>query len=147
MGVNAQRFSDRYQAQVSEMKRHLLEYAKSMRTRQEAAASGIAGAEAGTVGGVGGNDTGSGIDIVLTNRGFPRLPAEVMDDLTKKQWELLMRKYLSRHYSTSFHQSHLLAAEYLQVCRSSQWSSVTSCTIRTGKKKHSSVCSVRAYAP
>jgi hypothetical protein len=143
MGVNAQRFSDRYHAQVSEMKRHLLEYAKSMRTRQEAAASGIAG----TVGGVGDNDTGSEIDIVLTNRGFPRLPAEVMGDLTKKQWELLMRKYLSRHYSTSFHQSHLLAAVYLQVCRSSQWSSVMSCTIRTSKKKHSSVCSVRAYAP
>jgi hypothetical protein len=143
MGVNAQRFSDRYHAQVSEMKRHLLEYAKSMRTRQEAAASGIAG----TVGGVGDNDPGIEIDIGLTNRGFPTLPAEVMGDLTKKQWELLMRKYLSRHYSTSAHQSHLLAAVYLQVCRSSQWSSVKSCTIRTGKKKHSPVCSVRVYAP
>lgn len=106
MGINGQRFSDRYSAQVKEIKIHLLDFVKSLNIRRETNArvdetgaggdTGVgAGMEAGTVVGIG--------DIVLTNRGFPRLPPDVMGDLTKKQWEVLMRKYLSQHYSTSFH--------------------------------------------
>lgn len=33
--------------------------------------------------------------------GFPRLPVEVKGELRKKQWEILLRQYLSEHYSKS----------------------------------------------
>ena len=101
MGVNSQSFSDRYHAQVTEMKRLLLEYVKSMRTRQELNAGGGAGRADGV------SDTVNDIDISLMNRGFPRLPKEVKGDLTKKQWEFLLRKYLSHHYSMSTRQGYL----------------------------------------
>lgn len=39
------------------------------------------------------------INIQKSDNGFPKLPVEVKGELTKKQWEHLLRQYLSEHYS------------------------------------------------
>jgi hypothetical protein len=43
------------------------------------------------------------IEVKITENGFPKLPIEVKGDLKKKEWEKLLRPFLSHHYSASFH--------------------------------------------
>ena len=43
------------------------------------------------------------INIEIKPNGFPILPREILGDLTKRQWEFVLWKYLSLHYSKSFH--------------------------------------------
>jgi hypothetical protein len=97
MGFNGQSFLERYDAQIGEMKRLLMSFVISIRDRHNMGnAAGAAGAARQD--GMGGS---AEVDIEITRNGFPKLPGAVTRDLTKKQWEILLRKYLSQHYSKS----------------------------------------------
>lgn len=109
MGYRGHSFGHRYKNEVNEMTRHLLDFIKSIRSNRESATrvetAGILGAaaEAGMAVGkeIDGTQGTATINVIKSSNRFPKLPVEVKGELTKKQSEILLRQYLSDHYSRS----------------------------------------------
>jgi hypothetical protein len=90
LGIAGGNFFDQHNPLVREMMRKFLDYAKS--ARLEAADPQIveqrqAGPEPDP------------LEIRMTNDGFPIIPKVVMErDLKKREWEALLRVFLTQHY-------------------------------------------------
>ena len=124
-GLNGQSFVERYHSQVMEMKRLLLAFMKSIRDRKETQETGNTpdpDSQIRQAAGTAESADEINIDIEIKPNGFPILPREILGDLTKRQWEFVLRKYLSLHYSKSFHLFFctigLLSAQAWQVAGS-----------------------------
>jgi hypothetical protein len=94
-------FTERYEDQTTEMKRSLLEYMKSMRVKSNAGAGAGAGA--------GNNEEQPLTEMKMTGAGYPILPDIVLDGLTKKKCEIILRTYLSQHHCEGFRLYHDLS--------------------------------------
>ncbi|KAF8802332.1 hypothetical protein BYT27DRAFT_7112774, partial [Phlegmacium glaucopus] len=118
VGRNGQSFTARYNDKVMEIKRLLLDFVKSIRTQDGQLASSVSNRT-----GADDHPSGSGshstnlvdlqsgvnafpsprqaidlVDLSSGINGFPMLPQAVTGDLTKKQWEHILRSFLSQHY-------------------------------------------------
>ena len=82
-------FSQKYENQVTEMKRLFLDFMKSMRVRAEEHMfdSGLAA-----------DSDNRSDDIQLTPTGFPIIPDKINGDLSKAHCEKLLRDFLGQHY-------------------------------------------------
>lgn len=94
MNMQGRRFTEKYENQVTEMKRAFLDFMKSKRIQIEEMANPE-------------NDSGSGpgrvkenpsLTITLTASGYPILPEAVNNNLSKAECETLLRGFLSQHY-------------------------------------------------
>jgi hypothetical protein len=113
MGFKGQSFKNRYHDNVIAMNRLLLDFVKSIKSKDGQSAGGLntgiqqvgtqqVGTQQVGTQQVGTQQVGSGptqpLDILSTTNGFPMVPPDVQGELMKKQWENLLRSYLSAHY-------------------------------------------------
>jgi hypothetical protein len=88
MGLPDQRFVDHHKEKVNEIKRHLMDYVKSLRPLIN---TDVHGRPAENV--------GENTNVKITDEGYPILPSTPLTNLNKCQLTKLLRSYLGAHYS------------------------------------------------
>jgi hypothetical protein len=96
MQTRGRPFTQKYENQVTEMKRLFLDFMKSLRVRAEETLDPRVGTDPGP--GPGDSGTQNDDEIKVTPAGYPIIPDCINENLSKARCEKLLRAFLVHHY-------------------------------------------------